>query len=191
MSRANLASPPPHREMIVDKLFELFRNGGFDGVSISDIGNATGLGKSSLYHHFPGGKDEMAAAVLGKAADWFGSEVVKALLEPGASREQRVDGMLSALDGLYCGGAKPCIFASMLLGGAAGRINESVTAGFRAWHKSLARALAETGLSSAEAAVRSTSAIVQIEGSLILSRALEDPSIFKRSLRSVRDLLLG
>ena len=45
-------------------LAEVFREHGFEGASLSLISERTGLGKGSLYHFFPGGKEEMAAAVL-------------------------------------------------------------------------------------------------------------------------------
>ena len=44
-------------------LGEVFREHGFEGASLALIGERTGLGKGSLYHFFPGGKEEMAAAV--------------------------------------------------------------------------------------------------------------------------------
>jgi AcrR family transcriptional regulator len=179
------------RSVLIDRLFDLFRHSGFEGVSISDISAATGLGKSSLYHHFPGGKTDMAAAVLERAGAWLQDEIVAALREPEAPRAQRIDRMLAALDSLYCSGAKPCILASMLLGSADGQLGSTVSAAFRRWRESLVLALTETGLNEATAQGRATSAIIQIEGALILSRALGDPSVFRQALESTRDMLLG
>jgi AcrR family transcriptional regulator len=48
----------------VPSLLDLFRQLGYDGVTLSKISQVTGLGKASLYHHFPGGKDEMVETVL-------------------------------------------------------------------------------------------------------------------------------
>lgn len=42
----------------------LFRQRGYHGVGISDILALAKAPKGSLYHHFPGGKDQMAVAVL-------------------------------------------------------------------------------------------------------------------------------
>ncbi|WP_315889750.1 TetR/AcrR family transcriptional regulator [Kovacikia minuta] len=62
----------------VSSLLNLFRQFGYDGVTLSKISQATGLGKASLYHHFPGGKDEMVETVLialrqGCGANCFGN----------------------------------------------------------------------------------------------------------------------
>jgi AcrR family transcriptional regulator len=64
---------------MLERLMDLFRAKGFDGASVSDISDATGLGKSSLYHHFPDGKEEMAIQVLAHLED----QLERALFEPG------------------------------------------------------------------------------------------------------------
>ena len=49
---------------VLDRLMESFRRHGYDGASLATLSERTGLGKSSLYHHFPGGKEQMALEVL-------------------------------------------------------------------------------------------------------------------------------
>ena len=41
------------REDLLDRLLLVFRDRGFEGATIAEIARATGLGKASLYHHFP------------------------------------------------------------------------------------------------------------------------------------------
>lgn len=53
-----------NRNEIVTQLAEIFRAHGFESATLTIIKNVTGLGKGSLYHFFPGGKEEMAEAVL-------------------------------------------------------------------------------------------------------------------------------
>ena len=52
------------REELLLKLFSIFRRTGFDGATLSKISEETGLGKASLYHHFPAGKIQMVEDVL-------------------------------------------------------------------------------------------------------------------------------
>ena len=88
---------------------DLFRAKGFDGASVSDISDATGLGKSSLYHHFPDGKEEMAIQVL---AHLEGFQLERALFEPMRSSgtpKQKLDRMLDTIDRFYDGGRKACL----------------------------------------------------------------------------------
>ncbi len=51
-------------EELLDRLTSVFRTHGFEGASLSLISKATGLQRASLYHRFPGGKEEMAKAVF-------------------------------------------------------------------------------------------------------------------------------
>ncbi len=63
------------REDVLPVLGEVFREHGFEGASLSVITARTGLGKGSLYHFFPGGKEEMGQAVLAHIDGWFETEV--------------------------------------------------------------------------------------------------------------------
>lgn len=58
------------RDEILLRLFGIFRRSGFDGATLSKISEETGLGKASLYHHFPGGKVQMAEEVLRFVETW-------------------------------------------------------------------------------------------------------------------------
>ena len=59
----------------VPALAEAFREHGFAGPSVTALCAATGLGTGSLYNFFPGGKEEMAAAVLADVDAWFAASV--------------------------------------------------------------------------------------------------------------------
>lgn len=52
----DVANPALSREEVVDRLMDVILWHGYDGVSLSAFSGATRLGKSSLYHYFPGGK---------------------------------------------------------------------------------------------------------------------------------------
>ncbi len=54
-------SESPVKLELITILDDVFRRRGYEGATLSVLSRACGLGKASLYHHFPGGKDEMAA----------------------------------------------------------------------------------------------------------------------------------
>lgn len=53
------------RDYIIDKAYELFLQKSYEGVSISDIGEAVGMTKGALYHHFTN-KEDLFKAVIDK-----------------------------------------------------------------------------------------------------------------------------
>ena len=47
------------RSMILEAFADELCAGGYLGVSLDSVAKATGIKKASLYHHFPGGKEEI------------------------------------------------------------------------------------------------------------------------------------
>lgn len=178
------------REDIVHTLFDLFRWRGFEGAALSDISEATGLGRSSLYHHFPGGKDEMVLAVAGYARRQIDASILQPL-RAGGPLPERIDAMLEATRDMYDCGQAPCIVATLMASpGLAPDAAASVRAILKDWISALSDALQAGGLPADEATGRATAAIVDIQGGLLVSRASEDPDVFEAALRSARRILL-
>jgi TetR/AcrR family transcriptional repressor of lmrAB and yxaGH operons len=91
MSRAVATRPD-----IIPALAEVFREHGYEGASLALLGDATGLGKGSLYHFFPNGKEEMAAAVLDAIDGWFRDNIFSLLRRADACpRARRCAGVLA------------------------------------------------------------------------------------------------
>ena len=179
------------RDEIVRKLFDLFRHRGFEGAALSDISEATGLGRSSLYHHFPGGKDEMVAAV----ADFAHGQIKANILAPLAGDgplASRVDAMLQTTSAMYDCGREPCLVASLMVSpGLAPDSAGKVQAILNDWITALAAALEGTGIPAAEAKRRATAAIIDIQGALLVARASGDTGVFTEAMETARRDLLA
>lgn len=68
------------RERILDASSELFRRQGLVGTGIKQILTVANAPYGSLYHHFPGGKDELAAETIKRAGDDYAALVAEKLL---------------------------------------------------------------------------------------------------------------
>jgi AcrR family transcriptional regulator len=66
-------SPISTRDHLIRTAATLFRQKGYSGVGLAEILAVAGLPKGSLYHHFPGGKRELAEA----ATLWVGKMIEK------------------------------------------------------------------------------------------------------------------
>lgn len=178
------------REDLLAKLFELFARRGFEGVSIGDISLATGLGRSSLYHHFPGGKDEMALGVVAFARRALSAGALEALRREGPVGA-RIDAMLAAVSEIYACGARPCVLAALLSSAPEGPLSRAVADVFAEWVNALADAVAGVGVSAAEARARARAALALIQGGLVMSRALGDPAAFQEAVERARSTLIA
>ena len=83
----SIAAESTPREKILDAAEELFARRGFTGVGLSEIADAVGLVKSSLFHHFPT-KAQLYAAVVERILREIETALTQALAAGGAPVER-------------------------------------------------------------------------------------------------------
>lgn len=175
---------------ILAGLYRLFRDRGYEGASIGDISAATGLGRSSLYHYFPGGKEEMASAVIELARTTLEGGVFAAL-RADSPLDRRVDAMIREVTALYQGGEVPCVLATLNSTAPAGPLAEGAGALIGTWTDLLQSALRQSGLTNGESKRRALGAMTLLQGGLIMSRAMKSPSHFLKALETMKRGLLA
>lgn len=176
-------------EDLVSALAEVFRAQGYEGTSLSRIAEATGLEKASLYHRFPGGKEDMAAAVLDHVGQWLQEHVFAPLQGPGKPAYKL--GLVALhLRQLYAEGSKSCVLDTLSLPGGGAGLREAVRGALKGWLRAFTAIAREAGASGGEARQRAEQAILEIEGSLVLTRVLGDRKPFLRTIDRLPGLLL-
>lgn len=176
------------RADIIPALAEVFRSHGYEGASLALIGQHTGLGKGSLYNFFPGGKEEMAAAVLDHIDGWFRAHVfepLRATADPSAA----IAAMFEATDRYFHSGGRVCIVGVFALSDVRDRFAERINAYFADWRDALAQALQRLGKEPGAAAELAEDIVAGIQGALVTARALGDPSSFGRRLARLKALV--
>ena len=92
------------RQRILDSAQRLTQTRSFHGFSFQDIADEVGVRKASLYHHFDS-KDEVAVAMLKRAADWVRAELKKTEeLEP----KERLEAYFDIFRQIYGKGERMC-----------------------------------------------------------------------------------
>jgi AcrR family transcriptional regulator len=175
---------------VIDKLMLVVRRSGYDGASLAELSKATGLGKSSLYHYFPDGKDDMVRAVLDHLETQLRDSIFAPLRSAGPAR-RRVEAMVKTVDEYYRGGREACVLGNLVLGTSRTRFRRQLQAIFDEWIDALAGALVDAGLSRAIARARAEDAVIRIEGALVLAGAMGDVSVFGRALKQMPSDLLA
>jgi TetR/AcrR family transcriptional regulator, lmrAB and yxaGH operons repressor len=176
------------RADLLPAMAEVFREHGFEGASIALITERTGLGKGSLYHFFPGGKEEMAAAVLGEIEAWFTTHIF-APLQWDSDAASAIDRMFQAVIEYFDSGRRVCLVGAFALATSRDRFAKPVLSYFRMWKEALAAALVRIGHDKSAAEQRSEEALAVIQGSLVLARALDDRMVFARSMKRLKERL--
>jgi len=171
-------------------LIGLFRNHGFDGSSLSVLAEGTGLGRASLYHLYPGGKEAMAEAVYARG----GPDLPRPLLPPpaaSAAPAERLRRMAEGLDAFYNGGRNACLVDVFTIGGANPLFADAVSGAVDYWAASIVRVLEDAGLTRSQAQQRAEDAIIEVEGALVLARATGRLEPFTRTIERLPGRLIA
>lgn len=171
-------------------LAEVFREHGFEGASLTTISKATGLGKGSLYNFFPGGKDEMMAAVLDDIDRWF-EEAVFAPLEAADEPGPAIMAMMQAVTAYFQSGGRVCLVGWLGLGSSREAFADRVNGYFARWIATLAHCLQTGRVPAPRARSLAQEAVSGIQGAIVLSRALNDTRLFVRIVEKLESELLA
>ncbi|MEV7265446.1 TetR/AcrR family transcriptional regulator [Micromonospora aurantiaca] len=76
-------SPADTRTQIMDAFAEQLAATGYRGISLVGVGRSVGIQKPSIYHHFPGGKEDLYIAVAERYIRDVGARISAALAGPG------------------------------------------------------------------------------------------------------------
>jgi len=178
------------KDEIIDRLFGVFRDQGFEGASIADLSRATGLGKSSLYHYFPQGKEQMAEAVLERAEAFVDSEILR-VAEASEPLKVRTRKIVAALERAYGGGRTPCVLGQLATSVVGTDARQSLRDSFAHWVTAISKLATESGMPPARARGFSEDWVARLQGSLIYQAATGSLGPFERAMEALLELGRG
>ncbi|ALG14503.1 hypothetical protein AOZ06_02480 [Kibdelosporangium phytohabitans] len=149
----------------------LFREHGIAGTSLADVLEHSGAPRGSIYHHFPGGKNQLAA----EATVWAGSLVTRMLVEAGGPLE-----VVGALFGFWrteltMHPQSGCpVLAAALAEAESGDAYQAAREVFGTWERAIADLLVGRGVAEERAVSAATLLIAATEGAVVLARAKGD-----------------
>ena len=164
------------REKMIRAAQELLSERGYAGTSFGDVIERSGAPRGSIYHHFPGGKQQLvteavrryAAAVLASiaAADESGSAVDMVRIYVDVVRRG-----LRASD-FRLG----CAVAGVVLDTTPSDVEllSLAASSFASWRSRLAAAFRRDGATEAQARRLATLVVASVEGAMMLARAEHD-----------------
>jgi TetR/AcrR family transcriptional repressor of lmrAB and yxaGH operons len=183
--------PDRSRDLLVSTAALLLRRRGYAATSTTDVLRAGGVTTGSLYHHFPGGKEDLAVAALGASADSVQQALTAAFdgaETTGEALERWLDRLAQALradprDGCpVAPSALESIHASERLRGAA-------AGAFERWTTTIARNLVAEGWPQREARTAAVATLSIVEGALLLARTAGDMEALSAAAGTLRTIL--
>jgi AcrR family transcriptional regulator len=161
------------RDKMIRATVDLLRERGYSGTSLADVLARSGGPRGSIYHHFPGGKQELATEALRRYAAGIRRRLA-AVAEQGSALD-----VLHALIGVARDGLRAtdfavgCAVAGVVLDPAPDLLEPAAQA-LAEWREVIAGALTRDGVDSVRARRLATVVLAAFEGALILSRAERD-----------------
>jgi TetR/AcrR family transcriptional regulator, transcriptional repressor for nem operon len=184
------------RQFIVEKTAPIFNMKGYAGTSLSDLTEATGLTKGSIYGNFAN-KDEVALAVF----DYNLSLLNNGLSTAISSSANAVDKLLNMVDfyrsqfkSSMSRGGCPILNTAIEADDTHPLLKEKVAKSIKAWKKTI-ETIVTQGIdkgeirSDVDAAQFATEFIALIEGGIMLSKATGNLSILHNCVLRIEKII--
>jgi AcrR family transcriptional regulator len=166
---------PGTRERIIDSSAELFRRQGYTGTGVKQIAAMASAPFGSLYHFFPGGKEQLGAEVIRWSGDLY--------LELFATIAMQAPDPVTAIADFFAGAAETlretdyadaCPIATVALEVASTNeaLREATADVFDSWIDAAGAYFAAAGIPRANARELALSILCLLEGAFIFARAM-------------------
>jgi AcrR family transcriptional regulator len=180
------------RERMIQSAALLFRSRGIEGTSFSDVLTHSRAPRGSIYHHFPGGKAELAEEATRYAGDFIAAGLVAALGDddPVAAIRAFTASWLDVLrQGDFTAGCP--VVAAAVEGTRTPGARDAAGAAFGRWEKLMAEAIKRRGLPPDRARSVATLVIASIEGAIVIARAQRSTEPLERVAAEVEQIVAG
>lgn len=165
--------PAGAKERILEASAELFGHQGFAGTGIKAILAASQAPYGSLYHFFPGGKEELGAASIRSAGAGY-RELVAAYYndttDVATATQEFFDGAADLLQRTDFADACPIATVALEIANSSQVMREAAAEAFESWLTVVSNRLEDTGVTSTRARELAIETFCAMEGAFILAR---------------------
>jgi AcrR family transcriptional regulator len=162
------------KDRIIETSAELFRRQGYSATGVKQIVTAAKAPFGSLYHFFPGGKEELGAATVRTSGALYG-ELIPAIFDPAPDVVTAVRSFFNgAADTLEASGYEDgCPIATVALEavGTSEPLREACAEVFESWIALGAQRFTQAGADPAIARDLAVEFLAALEGAFVLSQA--------------------
>ncbi len=180
------------RDQIIEKTCELLELQGYYATGVNQIIQESGSPKGSLYYHFPGGKEELAAESVKYVGDIVLNHLRTTLAEidepAGAIRKFIMDVAYNVeLSGYRSGG--PLTTIAVETASSSIRLREECHRIYTAWQSAFFDKLIQGGYGEDRAQRLAVLIIAALEGGIILCRTAQSRKPLEDAAQEIGDLI--
>ncbi|WP_245667197.1 TetR/AcrR family transcriptional regulator [Leptospira tipperaryensis] len=165
---------------------------GYNGTGLNEIVESSGSPKGSIYFHFPGGKEDLAAEAITTSGREMGT-MLKALLHSSKSPLTGVGAIFKALERKLIetdfNQGCPVATTASETASQSNPVNEACRTVFAEWNGELEDYFVRMGWEKKKAAALATPILCLLEGAILLSRTNRDPGPMRAAAKTVKLLI--
>ena len=173
------------KELLYGQLRDVFIQRGYDGATLTHLASASGLSKASLYHHFPGGKPEMAMVLLRFAITDLQRKAFRHL-SSNAKPAERLVAFAEGFSEYTEGGERDCLLAVLshhLTAHEETAVHRAAIADqFKDWHAQVAAVYETAGTKPKRAARQAHDLLGSLYGALLNAKMHNQPKLFRAAI---------
>src|SRR5271167_3077877 len=181
------------KQRMIEKAVVLLARKGLQRASFSEVLEAAGAPRGSLYHHFPGGKNELVLAAMNEASR-------RALVALETLKGQPADKVAAAFCALWASVLARshleagCAVVAVTLASDSPALRKRAGEIFKAWRELLSQMLSEGGIPPARSAGLAAGLIAACEGAVAVARAENSLTPFElvvaEQLRAIKEAMV-
>jgi AcrR family transcriptional regulator len=184
---STLGKRPETRARLVESAAELFSRQGFGATGIKAVLAAAEAPYGSLYHFFPGGKQELGAAALAHGGARY-RELLESVYPPGADVvEATADSFVQAarmLEATDYADACPIATIALEVANNDELMRNAAAAAFESWLEVLAERFTTAGMTDERAREVAVEVFCLIEGAVLLARTTRSSAALRTAGRA-------
>ncbi len=167
---------PDSRTRMIASAAVLFREQGYSATGFRDVVEHSGAPRGSIYHHFPGGKAQLAEETVQFASDIVAAQIERAAAggDPQALLEAFAGGWRRQLERSDFRAGCPVVAVAVEADASRG-VAAAAAAAFERWEALIAQTLRRSGVPRGRADRIAMLAVTAIEGAVIQCRATKSP----------------
>lgn len=182
------SAPADSRDRMIASAIRLFSEHGLTATSVRDVVEHAGAPRGSVYHHFPGGKDQLAQEAVQSAGDRIGGLIDAALAQgPVAAVDMFAAAWRVGLERSDFRLGCPIVAVSVEAPDDPPVVLDAAAEVFAAWTGRFGAALRRAGVPRARAARLATLTVAAVEGAIVLCRARRDTAPLDDVSRELRE----
>lgn len=185
-------SPPGTRERLITAMTDALRRRGLHGIGLTELLQQAGAPKGVLYHHFPGGKTELAIAAIDAVVDRMlrGLDTLLAATpDPLDALRRWVGGATARLQDSGFESGCPLATVALESTGQDAALREALARAFTRVRERIAQALEQAGEPRAQAQGLAALIVAAYEGGLLQARVAQSSEPIQQATKSLLALL--